>query len=129
VGSINVGNDRPVVLLYLLLPQSQIRNKGNIKILFYGHGLCQKFEGSPRPFAYLHADENLLTDSEGNINSISRFGDNLPRWCPSKEQPHTQDIRSKRKGKDFFGLDQDGGPVKAEIPKPFRFLNNGTGLL
>jgi hypothetical protein len=33
------GNDRAVILLYLLLPQSQIRNKRNIKILFYGHGL------------------------------------------------------------------------------------------
>ena len=33
------GNEGTIILLYLLLPQSQIRNKRNIKILFYGHGL------------------------------------------------------------------------------------------
>jgi hypothetical protein len=51
---------------------------------------------------YLSRDKNLLTDSKGNINSISLFEDELPRRCPSKEQ-HINKISDRReKEKTFF---------------------------
>jgi hypothetical protein len=46
--------------------------------------------------------ENLLTDSRDDINSVSPGENKLPGYHPSEEQHHRQNIRSERKGKDFF---------------------------
>ena len=36
------GCDRPIILLYLLFPQSQLRDKGNVKMAFYHRKILGK---------------------------------------------------------------------------------------